>query len=145
MAAPPNRLFVSVLSRTHVFWYRLLGGAGPVGRFGKAPVLLLTTAGRKTGRSRTTPLIYGRDGDDLVVVASYGGSDQDPGWWRNLKAHPDAVVQVGREVRNVRAEQAGPEDKARLWSMMAKLYATYDDYQNRTSRLIPVVLLKPAP
>ncbi len=140
MAAPPNRLVV-LTSRIHVFWYRLLGGAGPVGRFRRAPVLLLTTMGRKSGKPRTTPLLYGRDGDDFVVVAGYGDSD----WRKNLKANPSATVQVKRETIRVRAQEAVGDERDRLWSLMTAIYPTYDAIQKRTTRQIPVVLLKPAP
>jgi deazaflavin-dependent oxidoreductase (nitroreductase family) len=144
MALRNNGLFISLMSKSHTFWYQLLGGAGPLGQMGKAPVLLLTTVGRKSGRRRTTPLMYGRDGDTVVVIASNSGADRDPGWWRNLKAHPDATIQIKRVTIAVRAEQASPDEKARLWSEMAKVYPAYDEYQMNTVRLIPLVLLKPA-
>ncbi len=137
MAAAPNRLVV-LSSRLHVFLYRLLGGAGPAGRFRRAPVLLLTTTGRKSGRPRTRPLLYGRDGDDFVVVAGYGDSD----WRRNLKANPGATVQVKRETIRVRAQEAAGDERDRLWSLMTTIYPTYDALQKRSSRPIPVVLLK---
>ena len=143
MAQPNNRFLTSLMSKSHTFWYRMLGGAGPTGHFGKAPILLLTTTGRKSGKTRTTPLIYGLDGENVVVVASNGGDDRDPGWWRNLKAHPDATIQIKHETKQVRAEQATPEEKARIWPEMTKVYAAYDDYVKRTSREIPLVLLKP--
>jgi len=138
-----NRLVVSLMSKSHTFWYRLLGGAGLTGSFGRGPILLLTTTGRKSGKQRTTPLIYGRDGDNIMVVASNGGDDSDPAWWRNLKANPDATIQIKHETRRVRAEQANDAEKARLWPEMTKVYPTYDDYQKRTSRTIPLVILKP--
>jgi F420H(2)-dependent quinone reductase len=144
MAPRSNRLVVSFMAKSHTFWYRMLGGGGPTGHFGKAPILLLTTTGRKSGRPRTTPLIYCRDGENIVVVASNGGDDRDPGWWRNLKAHPTGTIQIKHETTSVRAEQASPDDKARLWPEMTKVYATYDEYQRKTSREIPLVILKPA-
>jgi deazaflavin-dependent oxidoreductase (nitroreductase family) len=144
MAQPTNRLVISLMSKSHVFWYRLLGGAGLTGNFGRGPILLLTTNGRKSGEPRTTPLIYGRDGDNTVVIASNNGADADPGWWKNLKANPDATIQIKRELRRVRAEQATPEEKARLWPEMTRIYPAYDDYAKRTAREIPLVMLKPA-
>ena len=144
MAQPTNRLVISLMSKSHVFWYRMLGGAGLTGNFGRGPILLLTTTGRKSGEPRTTPLFYGRDGDNVVVIASNNGADADPGWWKNLKSNPDATIQIKRETRRVRAEQATPEEKARLWPEMTKVYPAYDDYVKRTSREIPLVILKPA-
>lgn len=139
-----SRIVTSLMSKSHTFWYRALGGGGPTGHFGKAPILLLTTTGRKSGKTRTTPLIYTRDGDDIAVIASNGGDDRDPGWWRNLKATPEATIQIGREKRRVRAEKASPADRARIWPEMTRVYGAYDGYQKRTSREIPVVILKPA-
>ena len=144
MAQPTNRLVISLMSKIHVFWYRMLGGAGLTGNFGRGPILLLTTTGRKSGEPRTTPLIYGRDGDNVVVIASNNGADADPGWWKNLKSNSDATIQIKRETRRVRAEQATPEEKARLWPEMTTVYPGYDDYVKRTSREIPLVILKPA-
>ena len=114
-------------------------------RVGGMPVLILTTTGRKTGKKRTSPLIYVEDGDSLAIVASAGGSPTDPGWWRNLKANPETTVQVGREKgRRVRARQATPEEKARLWPRLTEVWPDYDEYQKRTEREIPVILLEPA-
>src|SRR4051794_10317830 len=109
-------------TQMHVRAYR--ASRGRVGRtFKGSPVLLLDHVGRKSGKQRTSPLIYGEDGDDLVLVASYGGARHDPAWWPNLKAHPDTMVNVLGEKRAVRARQAAPEEKARLWPMMVGVYA----------------------
>ena len=105
---------------------------------------LVDHVGRKSGKQHTSPLIYGADGDDLVIVASFGGAKRDPSWWPNLKAHPDTTVQIGSEKRRVRARQATPEEKQRLWPKMVAIYAPYEDYQRKTERDIPVVLLEPA-
>jgi F420H(2)-dependent quinone reductase len=131
-----------LMSSTHVFFYKLSGGRLG-GRMHKVPVLLLTTTGRKTGRKRTTPLLYARDGNRLVIVASNGGRPLDPSWWRNLKHNPIATVQVKNVNQTVYAQQAIGSEKDRLWQMMASLYPSYDDYQNRTNREIPVVVLRP--
>jgi deazaflavin-dependent oxidoreductase (nitroreductase family) len=104
--------------------------------------LLLTTLGRKSGQWRRTPLIYGQDGDRFVVVASKGGSPQHPAWYLNLADHPQVQVQVGADRFTARAHTASPEEKARLWPQMAKIWPEYDDYQQRTSRDIPVVVLE---
>lgn len=109
----------------------------------KVPVLLLTTTGRKTGRKRTTPLLYARDGNRLVIVASNGGRRMDPSWWRNLKHNPIAMVQVKDVNQTVYAQRAIGSEKERLWQMMTGLYPAYDQYQQRTDREIPVVVLRP--
>ncbi|MEQ4203781.1 nitroreductase family deazaflavin-dependent oxidoreductase [Actinopolymorpha sp. B17G11] len=107
-----------------------------------APTLLLTVTGRKTGQRRRTPLIYGRDGDDYLVVASKGGSDTPPEWYLNLRAHPDVEVQVGNEHFQARARDAAPEEKPRLWATMAAIWPDYDEYQKKTDRQIPVIVLE---
>lgn len=138
----PNKLMTRMVTGTHEFWYRMTGGLIG-GRFGKAPILLLTTTGRKSGRQRTMPLLYYPDGDNLVVIASFGGSPTHPDWYVNLVANPKAEVQVGRETKAVVAETANPKERARLWPLVTDMYAQYNDYQTRTNREIPVVLLKP--
>jgi deazaflavin-dependent oxidoreductase (nitroreductase family) len=105
-------------------------------------ILLLTTKGRKSGQTRTTPLIYGRSGDDYVVVASKGGADEPPGWYVNLRADPDVEVQVLDEVFPARARDATPDEKPELWQRMVGEWPDYDDYQRRTEREIPVVVLE---
>jgi deazaflavin-dependent oxidoreductase (nitroreductase family) len=127
---------------SHMFWYRLSGGALG-GKLMGVPCLLLTTTGRKSGRQRTTPLMYLRDGQDVVVVASYGGSPAHPSWYRNLVAHPEAEVQIGREQMRVAARTADDDERARLWPRLVEAYKSYADYQTRTERKIPVVILEP--
>ena len=107
------------------------------------PVLLLTTTGRRTGKARTTPLTFFRDGDDLVVIASNGGSDEPPAWSLNLVAHPEASVRIGSTRIEVRARMATPEERARLWSEITATFAGYARYEQRTTRTIPVFLLTP--
>ncbi|MBQ0895919.1 nitroreductase family deazaflavin-dependent oxidoreductase [Micromonospora sp. U56] len=104
--------------------------------------LLLTTRGRRSGKLRRTALIYGRDGDDYLVVASQGGAPQHPAWYLNLLADPEAEVQVGAETFAVRTRTAGPEEKPRMWRTMVDIWPAYDDYQTRTDREIPVVVLE---
>lgn len=108
-----------------------------------APTLLLTTTGRRSGEERTTPLIFGRDGEDYVVVASQGGRPQHPGWYHNLTASPEVGVQVKGERFRARARTATPEERARLWPLMNGIWPHYDEYQARTERVIPVVVLEP--
>jgi deazaflavin-dependent oxidoreductase (nitroreductase family) len=103
--------------------------------------LLLTTTGRRSGEPRTHPLIYARHGDDYVVVASKGGNPQHPAWYLNLDANPDVEVQVGEERFAATARTASPEEKAELWPVMTAEWPDYDNYQRRTDREIPVVVL----
>lgn len=109
------------------------------------PILLLTTTGRKTGQPRTTPLIYGRDGDDYLVVASMGGAPQHPDWYRNLVAHRTAQIQVRADHVEVTARTAAEDEKPRLWEIVTDQWPNYDAYQSRTDRVIPVVVLSPSP
>ena len=139
---PPPRALVKTAMAMHEFWYRLSGGVLG-GKLMGVPCLLLTTTGRKSGRRRTTPLMYLADGDDLVIVASFGGSPQHPVWFLNLRADPEAEVQVGREQRRVVAHVTDDDDRARLWPRRVEVYKSYADYQTRTTRKIPVVRLKP--
>jgi len=132
-----------VLSALNVWAYRASGGRVG-GRFLRgAPVMLLTTIGRRSGRSRTAPLIYLRSGDDVVVVASKGGMRHHPAWFLNLEANPDVTAQIGRERRRLRARRATDAEKAELWPRLTAIYRDYDDYQARTQRNIPVVILSP--
>jgi deazaflavin-dependent oxidoreductase (nitroreductase family) len=109
-----------------------------------AKVLLLTTTGRRSGESRTTPLIYGRDGDDYMVVASKGGSPAPPAWYLNLSEDADVEVQVKGDRFRARARTAGLEEKPGLWRTMAGEWPDYDAYQEKTEREIPVVVLEGA-
>jgi deazaflavin-dependent oxidoreductase (nitroreductase family) len=109
------------------------------------PVLLLTTTGRKSGEPRTTPLIFARDGDDYLVVASMGGAPQHPNWYRNLAAQPEARIQVRAEHVDVTARTASEDEKPRLWKIVSDQWPNYDVYQSRTERVIPVVVLSPSP
>lgn len=111
-------------------------------RWNGVPTLLLTTRGRKSGKLRRTALIYGQDDDRYVVVASYGGSPEHPLWYRNLSADPNVWVQVGSDRFAARARTATPEEKPRLWKQMASIWPDYDNYQAKTSRDIPVVVLE---
>jgi deazaflavin-dependent oxidoreductase (nitroreductase family) len=107
-----------------------------------AKVLLLTTTGRRSREPRTTPLIYGRNGDDYMVVASKGGSPEPPAWYLNLSESPAVEVQVKGDRFKARARTAGAEEKPELWRTMAAEWPDYDSYQERTEREIPVVVLE---
>ncbi|MFI9590493.1 nitroreductase family deazaflavin-dependent oxidoreductase [Nonomuraea sp. NPDC052265] len=107
-------------------------------------VLLLTTKGRNSGKSYTTPLIYQRFGDDFLVVASKGGDPDDPQWYKNLLAHPDVEVQVKGDRFKARARTASEEEKPEMWRTMTRTWPQYDEYQEKTGRRIPVVVLQRA-
>ncbi|MEU8346374.1 deazaflavin-dependent oxidoreductase, nitroreductase family [Actinomadura meyerae] len=106
--------------------------------------LLLTTKGRKTGKEYTTPLIYQPHGDAYLVVASKGGADEPPSWYLNLQANPEVKVQVKGDKFTARARTATPEEKPEMWRKMAAVWPDYDEYQKKTSREIPVVVLERA-
>jgi len=109
------------------------------------PTLLITTRGRASGLRRRSALIYGRDGDDYVLVASKGGAPNHPMWYLNLVAEPEVEIQVGAEILTATARTATGEERARLWATMTRIWPDYDEYQTRTARLIPVVVVSPAP
>lgn len=105
--------------------------------------LVLATTGRKTGIARRTCLIYGTEGDDFVVVASKGGADEDPEWFKNLQAEPSVGAQVGGRRFTARARVASAAERDRLWLLMAGIFPLYDEYAGKTDRKIPIVLLTP--
>ena len=128
----------------HTFLYRSTGGRLGHRFPGFPPFLLLDHVGAKSGAKRTAPLLYMKDGDDLVIVASKGGFPKHPAWYHNLMANPDTTVQIGSEHRPVHARVATPEERERLWPMAVKTYHSYEDYQLRSGgREIPVVILEP--
>jgi deazaflavin-dependent oxidoreductase (nitroreductase family) len=135
----------AVWARDHVHGYVASGGQDPKHghEWRGVPTLLLTTVGRRSGEARRTPLIYGRDGDRYVIVASKGGSDAPPGWYVNLTAQPHVRIQVWGDVIDGIAQTAGEDEKPRLWSIMAGIWPAYDEYQNKTKRTIPVVVITP--
>jgi len=106
------------------------------------PVLILTTTGRRSGEERPTPLIYGRHGDDYLVVASKGGAPEPPAWFLNLSEKPDVQVQVKADRFSARARAATADEKPELWRTMAEIWPAYDEYQTKTDRDIPVVVLE---
>lgn len=107
------------------------------------PTLLLTTIGRRSGEARTTPLIYGRDGNRYLIVASRGGAPTHPSWYENLVAQPNVEVQVKAQRFKARARPATSAEKPPLWKTMTAIWPAYDDYQTKTPREIPVVILDP--
>jgi F420H(2)-dependent quinone reductase len=127
----------------HVAAYKLSGGRIG-GSYSGAPIALVESVGRKSGKHRTHPLICRDDGDNLVVVASKGGIERHPAWYLNLKANPETNAWWKGKKRHVRARDATDEERERLWPMMVETYPSYEDYQRRTERKIPVVVLEPA-
>lgn len=105
------------------------------------PTLLLTTRGRKSGELRRTALIYGEHGSSYLIVASQGGADTHPAWYLNLSADPEVQVQVGAEKFSARARTATEQEKPELWAKMVEIWPAYEDYQTKTARPIPVVVL----
>ena len=138
-----RRLFLYVASRLHVWLYRSTRGRIGARIGNNLPVLLLTTTGRKSGKRRTTPLLYVEDGGRYVIVASVGGAPKHPAWYLNLRSDPSATIEVGGRTLAVQAETAKPEERARLWQALTRMYPTYDTYQAKTTRIIPVVALTP--
>jgi F420H(2)-dependent quinone reductase len=126
----------------HTAVYRLTRGVIGHKVPGGPPMLLLDHVGAKSGTRRTSPLVYVRDGDDIVLVASKGGNPKNPAWFHNLKANPETTIQIGSEKRPVRARIATDEERKRLWPKAVKTYSGYDGYQKRTDRKIPLVVLE---
>jgi deazaflavin-dependent oxidoreductase (nitroreductase family) len=122
--------------------YRATGGR-LMGKVGQAPVLLLTTTGRKSGQKRTAPVVYLADGERFVVIGSNAGNKRAPAWSLNLKADPEAAVEVGRRRLKVRARVAEGEERADLWRKSNVQYAGFDDYKERTDRDIALFVLEP--
>jgi deazaflavin-dependent oxidoreductase (nitroreductase family) len=139
--APPD---LELVGAEHVRRYRETGGE--VGYlWNGVPTLLLTTTGRTSGLARTSAMIFGRDGDDYLVIASQGGSPEHPEWYRNLEAEPQAEIQVRSDRLPVVARTASTAERPRLWKIMSGQWPNYDVYQSRTSRVIPVVVFAVQP
>ena len=134
----------TLFGEQHVRRYRETGGqVGHIWKEGST-ILLLTTTGRKSGKPRTTPLIYAEDGDRYVIVASKGGAPADPGWYENLSKTPEVELQVLDEVFPARARTAEGEERERLWRKAVAVWPHYDEYAEKTDREIPVVVLERA-
>jgi deazaflavin-dependent oxidoreductase (nitroreductase family) len=133
---------MALFGQEHVERYRETDGAeGHEWRPG-VYTLILTTKGRRSGQPRPTPLIYGTHDGDYLVVASKGGSAEPPAWYRNLSEDPEVEVQVEGDRFRARARTAGAEEKPALWRRMAEIWPAYDEYQTKTDREIPVVVLE---
>jgi deazaflavin-dependent oxidoreductase (nitroreductase family) len=134
-----------LLTRTHASAIRLSGGR--IRRSflftGGMPILVLTSVGRKSGQSRSTPVGYLGHGEGFAILASNAGSDRTPAWWLNLQADPDAEVLADRARHAVKARRAEPAEEAALWAEFARQNPGFDEYRNLTERQIPVVVLEP--
>jgi deazaflavin-dependent oxidoreductase (nitroreductase family) len=131
-----------LLGEDHIRAYRESGGeVGYI--WNGVPTLLLNATGRRTGQKRTSALIFGRDADDYLVVASMGGAPSHPLWYLNLQANPEATIQVKAGTHSVVARTASAAEKPRLWKIVTDVWPNYDVYQSRTDRDIPVVVLSP--
>lgn len=138
-----QKLILKWVLSVAVFLYRATGGRVG-GSMNRVPVLLLTTTGRKSGKERTVPLVYIRDGSAYVITASAGGADKHPGWFFNVSSNPNVTIQVKDQQIKARAEVASPQKKSELWSQLLKVAPSFASYQRRTSRDIPMVILRPA-
>ena len=136
------RVVIKAIGTLHRWMYRVSGGKLGKSFFG-SPILLLTTTGRRTRRPRTWPLTYLPDGNRLIVIASNGGQRNHPAWYLNLRATPQVSVQLGDRVRTMVAQTAEGDERARLWSRIVEEYPAYAEYQRKTDRQIPVVVLHP--
>ncbi len=130
------------LGKLNVPVYRLTRGR-LLGNVGRAPVLLLTSTGRRSGQARTAPVVYLGQEERLIVIGSNAGNPKAPAWSLNLKANPDAEVEIKGRRQKVRARVAEGEERAQLWSAMNAQYAGFEDYEERTSRDISVFVLEP--
>jgi deazaflavin-dependent oxidoreductase (nitroreductase family) len=133
---------VNAITKVDGLIYRLSKGRLR-GKIQDLPVLILHTVGRKSGKARANPLLYLQDGDDIVLVASRGGSDEAPGWLFNLEAMPETMVEIKGQKHRVSPRRATAEEKAQLWPQLTARYSFFDDYQARTKRDIPVLILTP--
>jgi deazaflavin-dependent oxidoreductase (nitroreductase family) len=142
-----QRLFM----KAHVAIYRLTAGkvgshvSGANPRIGERAFLLLTTTGRKSGQQRITPLFYLPDGENSIVVASNWGAATHPQWWQNLQANPHAQIQIRERIIPIIAHEADPEEHTRLWTILTARHPDFADYQRKTTRQIPLVILTPNP
>lgn len=141
--SPQTKIIIKWMSRINTWAYRATRGKVG-GKFLKgAPVALLTTTGRKTGESRVSPLLYLREGNRVILVASQGGAATNPMWYLNLKANPKVTVQIKDEVLTLTARDATESERAEYWPKLTAMYSSFDDYQSWTDRVIPVVICDP--
>jgi deazaflavin-dependent oxidoreductase (nitroreductase family) len=145
--------YLSLADRSWPVLTRLMGGHAAVYRAtnglighrfpGSPPMLLVDHVGAKSGKLRTSPLVYAQDGENVILVASKGGFPKNPAWFHNLMANPDTRIQIGRRRSDVHARMADAEERKRLWPKVVEVYGGYEDYRKRTDREIPLVILEP--
>ena len=142
--APWSKPIINAMSKLNTWAYRRTGGRiGGTFFLHEAPVLLLTTIGRKSGKERTAPLLYLEKGRDVIVVASCGGMDRMPLWFLNLSKTPEVRIQIDERVEPRIARVADDDEKAALWPELLEMYPEFESYQSWTKRNIPVVVLQP--
>jgi deazaflavin-dependent oxidoreductase (nitroreductase family) len=151
MANPPRALnsagtgvVIKWMSRLTAWAYKRSGGRVGGSFLQGAPVALLTTIGRKSGQPRVSPLLYLRDGERVVLVASQGGRANNPMWYLNLKTNPHVTVQIKKEVLKLTARDATETERAQYWPALVEMYSSFEDYQSWTDRVIPIVICDPA-
>ncbi len=137
------RPIVRWMSKANTYLYRASGGRVGGTWMQGAPIMLLTTVGRRSGKERTAPLLFLRDGQNLLIVASQGGMSTHPAWYLNLQANPECWAEIGPRKMPMRAERLTDDEKATVWPALCHLYSDFDDYQARTERNIPVLRLTP--
>ena len=140
---PTTKRIIKWMSRANTWIYQKTDGKIGGKFLQGAPVALLTTTGRKTGEPRVSPLLFWREGNRIVFIASQGGAANNPMWYLNLKANPNVTVQIKDEVLNLTARDATEDERAQYWTKMAQMYTSFDDYQSWTDRVIPVVICDP--
>ncbi len=150
MANPPRALnsagtgvAIKWMSRVNTLAYKVSGGKVGGKFLQGAPVALLTTIGRKSGEPRVSPLLFLRDSDRVVLVASQGGRTNNPMWYLNLKANPKVTVQIKKEVLALTARDATEAEREQYWPELVAMYSSFEDYQNWTNRVIPIVICDP--
>jgi len=141
--SPLSKVIIKWMSRGQTALYKVSKGRIAGSFLEGAPVALVTTIGRKSGEPRVVPLLFLREGNRVVLVASQGGSDKHPLWYLNLKANPKVTVQIKDEVLNLTARDAPEQERAEYWPKLTAFYKGFDDYQSWTDRVIPVVICDP--
>ena len=134
---------IKVMSRIQTWIYRTSKGRLGAKFLRGAPVCLVTTTGRTTGKARTVPLLYMYDGDDIIIVASKGGMPESPAWYSNIRANPEVDIEIGAKKVRHTCVTADSERRAELWPKLVAMYKDFEDYQARTDRVIPVVVCSP--
>ena len=141
--SPLTKVIIKWMSRGQTALYKVSKGRIAGSFLEGAPVALVTTIGRKSGQPRVVPLLFLREGNRVVLVASQAGSDKHPLWYLNLKANPKVTVQIKDEVLNLTARDASEQERAEYWPKLTAFYKGFDDYQSWTDRIIPVVICDP--